>query len=455
MRQLTSLTLAVLVAHGNAFSSTPVPRHAPSPDDAPVPEPPPRPAPSPPPIPASSLPADLDTDGDGRISFDEALLLGRSLNCPGLHDAPNYPIMLLWTMTARDTNNDGHLDIIENSDSTYLGEEDHARLRTCLRKERRVLQEQHFDGTDRLHPYAATIPKLLPWPPIPPALPPEITSAYVTYDAMHRILFTLAKCLRRGPGGRAASGGGEQASCPATVTPADIKAFFEDVIIEFKSKANFAAVHPDAARTAVANVAGCARAANGKMYSQNVAAAVLDIVSGAAGVASFFLDAIPLAGLIFTAASIAAGIESAILKAKAEKLKGSLVQYVSGMQELAMKEFQLAPIQQWSEAHRSNTVFITRLLQSIADEHESLVAFFSTLPIAVQAAMVENTQGRFEKFCPAPCSDPYSALSVPAILEYIEMAGNPLIDLMSLPSGHVLLAQYQARRTTNPRAPHY
>ena len=178
-------------------------------------------------------------------------------------------------------------------------------------------------------------------------------------------------------------------------------------------------------------------------------------MSGAAGAAAFFLNAIPGLGLVVTAASIAAGIESGFLKRKADELKGSLVQYISGMQDLAMEQFQLAPFQQWAAAHKSNSIFITKLLTSISDEYDSLVAFFSTLPIAVQTAMVENTQGRFEKFCPAPCSDPYSALSVPAILEYIEMAGNPLIDLMSLPSGHVLLAQYQARRTTNPRAPHY
>ena len=61
----------------------------------------------------------------------------------------------------------------------HIVEGDHAGLGTCLHKQRRALQEQH-DGTDRLHSYAVTIPKVIPWPPIPPALPPYTARANAT-----------------------------------------------------------------------------------------------------------------------------------------------------------------------------------------------------------------------------------------------------------------------------------
>ena len=55
--------------------------------------------------------------------------------------------MLLWTMTARDLNNDGVLNITEINESTHMVEGDHARFRSCLHKQRRSLHEQH-DGTN-------------------------------------------------------------------------------------------------------------------------------------------------------------------------------------------------------------------------------------------------------------------------------------------------------------------
>ena len=318
MRLLASLTLTLLVARVNAFSSTPVLRRAPSPEDAPVPEPPPQRAPEL--SPDVTFPFVLDTDGDNLVSLEEALAYGVSLPC---NNYSEYELYLRITWEANDADGDGHYSV-EEARGHYLSlpGEVQAELPACLGYEGngRRLSDEDTVVTTSPAVAAALKPAILPVP-FPP---PDFQDNYDSVESTRLGLSRIFTCF-------------QYAQCPPGVTRDDMNDFLTDVLTHFKTQKSIAQLSEQDADAAVKKIKREADERNEDLRDLKLWEASLGITSAATGAASVFLESCPAVGLFLTGASIGTAVAAQALHLKEDEMTEGLTEYITGFQEKVIK----------------------------------------------------------------------------------------------------------------------
>jgi len=412
MWRLHAFALALLVAHVSAFSSTPARTDA---RDPPVPDPPPLRS-----VPLLGADAnfepDIDSDGDGVLSFREAYEYGRLLPC---NNYTEYQVHLLLTWRANDADGDGNYTKGEaRGHFLSLPAEVQEEIAGCAWHAGNGRRLSDAEVALASPAFAATV-KPAPLPlPIPD---PEFNDNYASYESTRLGLDVLFKCF-------------EYERCPPGVTPDDMDDFLSNVLTHFKTQDSIAQLTEQVSNAAVQAIKDEADERNADLRRNTMTASSLNIASGGFGLASAFFKGSPGFGLFLTASSVGTMVGAAALNLKHKDLQEGVIEYLTGFQQKVVNRPEMSTIKEWSEAGTRMGAFFPRL--QLMTEMDSMWALYGAIPVGTQAAMTDASLRQYmydeeerDFYCPDPCTNPYDHLTVKAMKKYITLMAAPLVAL--------------------------
>jgi len=412
MWRLHAFALALLVAHVSAFSSTPARTDA---RDPPVPDPPPLRS-----VPLLGADAnfepDIDSDGDGVLSFREAYEYGRLLPC---NNYTEYQVHLLLTWRANDADGDGNYTKGEaRGHFLSLPAEVQEEIAGCAWHAGNGRRLSDAEVALASPAFAATV-KPAPLPlPIPD---PEFNDNYASYESTRLGLDVLFKCF-------------EYERCPPGVTPDDMDDFLSNVLTHFKTQDSIAQLTEQVSNAAVQAIKDEADERNADLRRNTMTASSLNIASGGFGLASAFFKGSPGFGLFLTASSVGTMVGAAALNLKHKDLQEGVIEYLTGFQQKVVNRPEMSTIKEWSEAGTRMGAFFPRL--QLMTEMDSMWALYGAIPVGTQAAMTDASLRQYmydeeerDFYCPDPCTNPYDHLTVKAMKTYITLMAAPMAAL--------------------------